>query len=106
MYNTVKKKSKNSRQSKKSKRNRYTKIDVYVVRINAKSIMTNARPCVYCTNTMKSIGVKKIFYSDWDGNIKMEHVRTMESTHVSIFQRQLINQYSHTHTHTIKAIRL
>lgn len=39
----------------------------------------NARPCCKCLNVMKKLGIKKIYYSNDDGSIIKENVKSMMS---------------------------
>ena len=33
-----------------------------------------SRPCTECLNLIKALGIKKIIYSDWDGNLITEKI--------------------------------
>lgn len=43
---------------------------VYVGRVNREGSFLMAKPCEACLNMMREVGVKKIFYTDCDGNFK------------------------------------
>lgn len=43
---------------------------VYVGRVNEKGDFLLAKPCEACMNMMRDLGIKKIFYSDGNGNFK------------------------------------
>ena len=72
-----------SRSGAKRKRLRHTKLDLYVVRIQQNGKLTNARPCTYWLHALKQAGVKRVFYTDWDGKLLVEHVHEMKSEHTS-----------------------
>ena len=66
------------------------KYDIFVVRINKprdnvtdEPTLVNARPCFNCLNMMKSVGIRRVYYSDDSGNIIYENVRDMISIHTS-----------------------
>ncbi len=80
---------------KESKERKLKKYDVFVVRINkpTKSInkettdtdtkLVNARPCAHCLDMMKSVGIRRVYYSDDSGDIICENVKDMISIHTS-----------------------
>ena len=47
---------------------------LYVSRIGKSGNLLMARPCPFCMRLIKSVGIKKIFYSDSNGSITMEKV--------------------------------
>ena len=52
----------------------------------------NSAPCKSCLSLLKSVGIKKLYYSTGDGDeIVCENVRDMESDHVSNGYRRIIN---------------
>ncbi len=42
--------------------------EIHVVRFKKNGDMTMAKPCVYCQKFLKQYGIKKVHYTDWDGN--------------------------------------
>jgi hypothetical protein len=58
-----------------------------VIRIDKKDKcnikLVNARPCHGCLEMMKSIGIRRVYYSDDYGNIIHENVKDMVSIHAS-----------------------
>lgn len=98
----------NKRNPKKNNRKKRVlrKLVLYVVRIDVNDDMTCAKPCKYCTNTMKCIGVKKIIYSDWGGKFTMEHVEKTYTEHLSVFQIDLAERYKYHRVHVTKCIRI
>lgn len=64
------------------------KLDLIVFRITSKGETANARPCYNCLNMMKSIGIKKVFYStDTNEEIISENVNNMISIQASSVTR-------------------
>jgi len=53
-----------------------------VIRSNKKGDLNDARPCINCLNTMKQVGIHKVYYSVTGGYIVSESVKTMASIHV------------------------
>jgi len=43
---------------------------VYVLRFLANGELTMAKPCRFCQGFLAEAGIKKVYYSDWDGNFK------------------------------------
>jgi len=46
---------------------------LYVSRIHNGRLLL-ARPCAFCMELIRAVGIKKIFYSDSNGSITMEKV--------------------------------
>tara|TARA_A100001011_G_C14294545_1_gene837827 strand:+ start:1732 stop:2091 length:360 start_codon:yes stop_codon:yes gene_type:complete len=42
--------------------------EIHVVRFRKNGEMTMARPCKYCQRFLKRHGVRKVNYTDWNGN--------------------------------------
>jgi tRNA(Arg) A34 adenosine deaminase TadA len=42
---------------------------ILVVRINSEGMLSDSKPCSMCINLMKAYGIKRVYYSDIDGNI-------------------------------------
>ena len=59
------------------------KVDLIVVKVQKTGLLGNARPCMKCLNLMKTVGIKKIYYSISPDKIICEKVRDMVSIHVS-----------------------
>lgn len=47
---------------------------LYVSRVANSGRLLLARPCPFCMNLIRSVGIKKVFYSDSNGSITMEKV--------------------------------
>lgn len=74
----------------KESKERKPKYDIFVVRINKPSTnqtsdtkLVNARPCAHCLDMMKSVGIRRVYYSDDSGDIICENVKDMISIHTS-----------------------
>lgn len=63
------------------------KIDIVVIRIDKKDKeniqLVNARPCQNCLEMMKTIGIRRVYYSDDFGDIICENIKDMISIHSS-----------------------
>ena len=70
-----------------SERKKIKKYAIIVIRIDKRDKdsvqLMNARPCQNCLNMMKSIGLKKVYYSDDKGDIVCEQIKNMVSIHTS-----------------------
>jgi deoxycytidylate deaminase len=58
-------------------------LDILVIRINKNYVLKNSRPCNQCIEKLKKIGIRRVYYSDHNGNIIYEKVEYMEKLHVS-----------------------
>jgi len=63
------------------------KNDLIVIRINKQGDLVSSRPCYNCLSMMKAVNIKKVYYSDNDGNIICENVKDMISIHASIMTK-------------------
>lgn len=90
----------NKRKKQQSRKNRNRHLDIYVIRLGAQNELRNSRPCFECVKALKKLGVYRVFYSDENGNIRMEKVCDMENAHLSV--QQLLYQ---TFTYPIKRLR-
>ncbi len=43
---------------------------VYVLRFSKSGILTMAKPCEFCQIFLAEAGIKKVYYSDWEGQFK------------------------------------
>ncbi len=71
---------------KESKERKAKKYDIFVVRINKCSDtvkLVNSRPCSHCLDMMKSVGIRRVYYTDDSGEIINENVKDMVSIHTS-----------------------
>jgi len=49
-----------------------------------------SKPCMHCMEYMKTIGLKKVYYSIDTSEIVCEKIKDLETTHVSLYNRTLI----------------
>ncbi len=40
---------------------------IHVIRFSKKGVVTMSKPCNYCQKFLRRHGVKKVFYTDWNG---------------------------------------
>ncbi len=71
---------------KKNSRYELKGMDVIVIRSKNDKLCTS-RPCKSCADKMRELGIRKVYYSDCDGNIVYEYINDMEITHMSSLQR-------------------
>lgn len=69
-------------------------IDLIVLKINKSGDVLNARPCYYCLDMMKAVGIKKVYYTVSPNKLNCENVKDMISIQISGVTKQLkkINQ--------------
>jgi len=65
------------------KKRKLSRMKLYVLRLKPNGKMGNSAPCILCTNFMKECGIKKISYSDSDGNIISINISDYETKHES-----------------------
>jgi cytidine deaminase len=58
-------------------------MDILVIRINKNLALKNSRPCNQCIDTLSKLGIRKVYYSNEDGNIVWEFVEQMAKIHIS-----------------------
>lgn len=58
-------------------------LDILVIRINKNFALKNSRPCNHCIDKLRKIGIRKVYYSNENGNIVGEFINDMEKLHVS-----------------------
>jgi deoxycytidylate deaminase len=56
-------------------------MDILVIRVNKSNKLLNSRPCNSCIEKLQKRGIRKVYYSDNDGNILSEYVNTMPKLH-------------------------
>lgn len=64
-------------------KNKKIKCDLVVIRINREDKICKSRPCYNCLAMMKSVGIRKVYYSDNNQNIICENVKDMISINAS-----------------------
>lgn len=65
--------------------NRYI---LWVVRIDKHNKLTYSKPCSNCLGLLKKIGIKKIGYSDKNGNIVIENTQKIFTNYLSSAQKK------------------
>ena len=60
--------------------------DIIVIRFTCQ--LNNSRPCNNCIDFMLKKGIRKVYYSDKNGDIKQEYINDMEKIHVCSFYRK------------------
>lgn len=68
------------RNIRREKNIRRMKLSIYISRTS----FGNSKPCYHCINTLKSIGIYRVFYTTGDNNVyKCEKINNIENEHVS-----------------------
>ena len=73
-----------------------SKLDLVVVRVNRTGATCNARPCHNCLDMMKSVGIRKVYYSVNSELVVCENVKDMisiQSSSVDKYLDQINNSY-------------
>lgn len=55
------------------------KYDIFIIRLTAEGDLTCARPCEECFKILLICNIDKVYYSDFDGKIKMEKTKFMDN---------------------------
>jgi len=66
-----------------------TKLDIVVVRVNRSGEFCNARPCFNCLNMMKVVGIRRVYYSINPDEVICENIRDMVSIQSSSVTRHI-----------------
>jgi len=66
-----------------------SKLDLVVVRVNKNGETCNSRPCHNCLNMMKSVGIKRVYYSVGPDTVVCENVKDMISIQSSSVDKHL-----------------
>lgn len=61
-----------------------------MVRVNKNNELINSKPCIVCCKLIKRFGIKKIFYSDSNGNIVAKKSSELDDSHISFGTRVLL----------------
>ena len=68
---------------------------IFVVRLGkdelGNTILRNAKPCKYCTETIQKYGLKKIYYSNELGIIEKMKINNLESNYISRGYKRIDN---------------
>ena len=68
------------KRGQKMKKKRHS---LLVIRLLPSGKLGNSRPCNHCVSLMRQVGLKKVYYSNQEGNIVMEKVQGMLALHQS-----------------------
>lgn len=68
-------------QSGKKRNNDLSNLTLIVIRYSAGKF-SFSKPCKNCIEKIKEVGIKKVLYSDDDGNFIEEKTRDLESDHI------------------------
>jgi deoxycytidylate deaminase len=63
--------------------------ELAVVKITKSGTFSNARPCIYCLDMMKSVGIKKVYYSVQSNQLVCENVKDMISIQISTSMKNI-----------------
>ena len=63
---------------------------IYVVRVNKKGELCSSAPCINCYNIISKVGIKKIVYSNSNGEIVSCYTKNYKIKHISYGQRYMI----------------
>jgi deoxycytidylate deaminase len=64
-----------------------SKCILWVVRVSKTNTLTESKPCSDCLSFIKRIGVKKIAYTNKEGNLVLQNTKNISSTHLSHAQK-------------------
>lgn len=51
--------------------------------------LRNSKPCAYCVQIIKSVGIRYVYYSDGEGNIVKIRAKDLNSDHITYGRRKL-----------------
>lgn len=58
-------------------------VDILIIRIGKTMKLKNSRPCNNCIDKLLRKGIRKVYYSDENGNIVEEFIDMMKKQHIS-----------------------
>lgn len=62
-------------------------LDIIIIRVkklaNGELVLKNSRPCNNCIDKMKTYGIRKVYYSNDNGDIVYEFLESMPKIHIS-----------------------
>lgn len=66
-------------------------VQILVIRVSysKEPTIVNSKPCINCINYMKSLGIKKLYYSNDQGEIIYEKIKEIYTEHISQFGRKI-----------------
>jgi len=65
----------------------FKKVTIYVVRKGCDDEIRDSAPCYYCTKQLKAFNIKRIVYSNAEGNFTAQKCSEYQTTHVSHGER-------------------
>lgn len=68
-------------------RKKLSGIDIVVIRSGPHGNLLPSKPCSLCTNILRRLGVRYVYYSSTGPNLICEKVRDLISSHLSQIQR-------------------
>jgi deoxycytidylate deaminase len=66
-------------------------MDLIVIRTTKNFVLGNSRPCNHCIEKMIKIGIRKVYYSNSNGEIVCEYVKDMVKQHICSSIRYKLN---------------
>ena len=73
-------------------RKKLSKTDILVFRESPSGIL-NSKPCSECIKTMKSLRIRRVYYSIDDGSLVYEKISDIKSSHLSQMTRHLNREF-------------
>ena len=67
----------------------FKKIKIYVVRTDRQNNIRDSAPCVDCTKVLKALNIKKIIYSNNDGEFVSVNPDDYNTTHITLGRKLL-----------------
>jgi hypothetical protein len=64
-------------------------VDIVVVRCKKNGEVSMARPCRSCLKVIKNVGVRFVFYTDWNGVLRKENAKDMIPFYVCAKERKM-----------------
>ena len=72
------------------KKNHVFGLDIIVIRFENNNLKYS-RPCNHCIDFLRRKGFRKIYYSNFNGEIISEYIENMEKTHICSSKKRLYN---------------
>jgi deoxycytidylate deaminase len=81
-------KKENGKQMRKMRR-LMSGISILVIRWNGFEFR-DSKPCKHCSEHMKALGLKSVYYSNDDGSITRSRIKNLESNHVCMARQKIL----------------
>lgn len=65
------------------------KITLVVIRLSKTDNFADSKPCMHCTEYLKNLGIKKVYYSNEEGELQFERCQNMVNEHISTIGKKL-----------------